>query len=569
MRQPILNIYTRGLQRGVLVAGLAYAGTAAWLERTALVQEAAPLAALAVGGTLAALLALAPGTRRPPRFALTFVLAALVVLPAPGALLVGLAAALAGGGGRVAGAHRGGPLGWAILIVSLALAQFGAGLALDIPHAAALGSLGALILGFLVLQGLSPTLDLVLGGEFPSPRLLGRRSGWRPRLLELLNVPLAWLLAEQLSQQAWAQAAALAGLALSTGWILLALDRTLACLSEANNALTSRVDQLATLHAIGREIPSSLDPQRVFGIIERECRKIFEVDDCLIALLDSESAAFRIAYHRRRGAAPDGQGAPLEHGLALYAARHNQPLRMADFSRLPDDSPLSYGIDYARLRSALAVPLVVEQRVIGVLAVHSRLPEAYDDQQLEVLATIAQQAAVAIENARNYQLATVDSLTGFYSRDWFFRRLEDEHRRVARYGGTFALLMLDLDGFKQINDSCGHLAGDEVLRSISATVRTQLRDADLPCRYGGDEFCLLLPETDLGGAESIAERIREAVSQCIVGYGGLPLHTTISIGVAAFPEHDAGDLSGLLHNADEALYRAKRRGRNCVVPFAA
>ena len=176
---------------------------------------------------------------------------------------------------------------------------------------------------------------------------------------------------------------------------------------------------------------------------------------------------------------------------------------------------------------------------------------------------------MAIENARNYELATVDSLTGFCSRDHFFRRLEEEHTRVRRYGGQFALLMLDLDGFKAINDSHGHLAGDHYLKGIAQTVRDQLRDADLPCRYGGDEFCVLLPETELAGAQIIAERIRDAVSSRVLGSDGQILRTTISVGVAAFPDHDSGQLSGLVRNADEALYRAKRAGRNCVEPFAA
>jgi diguanylate cyclase (GGDEF)-like protein len=163
----------------------------------------------------------------------------------------------------------------------------------------------------------------------------------------------------------------------------------------------------------------------------------------------------------------------------------------------------------------------------------------------------------------------VDSLTGFFLRDYFFRRLEDECRRVRRYGGRFSLLMVDLDEFKQINDRNGHLAGDHYLRSISETIRAQLRAADLACRYGGDEFCLLLPETDRAGAQIIAERIRDAVSQKCVGLDQAALRTTASIGIAAVPEHDEGEYLALMRKADEALYRAKRAGRDCVVPFAA
>jgi diguanylate cyclase (GGDEF)-like protein len=147
--------------------------------------------------------------------------------------------------------------------------------------------------------------------------------------------------------------------------------------------------------------------------------------------------------------------------------------------------------------------------------------------------------------------------------------LRDEYERTSRYGGKFSLLMLDLDGFKSINDDHGHITGDRFLRSIAATIRDELRAADLACRYGGDEFCLLLPETGIRGARTIAERIRRAVGERIVVVDPLRLRTTVSIGVAVFPEHDHGGLESMLRNSDAALYEAKRSGRDRVVPFAA
>jgi len=166
-------------------------------------------------------------------------------------------------------------------------------------------------------------------------------------------------------------------------------------------------------------------------------------------------------------------------------------------------------------------------------------------------------------------IATVDSLTGFYLRGYFFSRLEEEDERARRYGGGFAVLMLDLDGFKEINDRHGHLAGDQLLREISATIHHQLRAADIACRYGGDEFCLLLPQTARVGAHAIAERIRAAVSRRVVGVDGQALRVTVSIGLALFPDHDAGDVASLVRRSDEALYRAKRAGRDRVAPAAA
>jgi diguanylate cyclase (GGDEF)-like protein len=221
------------------------------------------------------------------------------------------------------------------------------------------------------------------------------------------------------------------------------------------------------------------------------------------------------------------------------------------------------------IRSVLAVPLLVGERVVGVLSVQSPRASAYDDHQLSVLATIAQQAAVAIENAHHYALATTDSLTGLPLRDDFFRRAEEEYVRALRYSGAFSILMLDLDGFKEINDRQGHLAGDRYLRAFGVALKARMRGADLACRYGGDEFCVLLPETDLPGARPIAERLRQAISRLLVDVDGGVLRTTVSIGIASYPEHDAGELKGLLLRADQALYQAKRAGRDRVVPFAA
>ncbi len=173
------------------------------------------------------------------------------------------------------------------------------------------------------------------------------------------------------------------------------------------------------------------------------------------------------------------------------------------------------------------------------------------------------------ESERHYRMAMEDSLTGFYTRNFLLSRLDEEDQRVRRYGGCFALLMLDLDGFKQINDSNGHLAGDHYLREIAETIREQLRAADIPCRYGGDEFCLLPPQTGISGARAIAERIRTAVASRAVELDDRALRTTVSIGLAVFPRHGTGDLHSLMRKADEALYRAKGAGRDRVVPFAA
>jgi diguanylate cyclase (GGDEF)-like protein len=162
------------------------------------------------------------------------------------------------------------------------------------------------------------------------------------------------------------------------------------------------------------------------------------------------------------------------------------------------------------------------------------------------------------------ETADHDGLTGLYNHRYFLRALEIETARSVRHGHCYALIMLDVDHFKDFNDAHGHPAGDEVLRQLATVLRTQ-REENVCARYGGEEFVLLLPETDRAGAVELAERIRTMVEELAVpGFDSRPLgRITVSLGIACFPE-DGRDPAGLVRRADEALYRAKGEGRNRV-----
>jgi diguanylate cyclase (GGDEF)-like protein len=192
----------------------------------------------------------------------------------------------------------------------------------------------------------------------------------------------------------------------------------------------------------------------------------------------------------------------------------------------------------------------------------------FGDQSRELALWLGSQASIALENVRLHRLvarqASTDGLTELANRREFEDSLANEISRAERFGGTLALILADLDNFKQVNDRFGHQAGDEVLRSFADILRETVRDIDVAARYGGEEFAILLPQTDIGGAEALAERLREAVeSRAMAEAGDGPVTVTSSFGVASFPEASTG--LGLFAAADEALYRAKRAGKNCVV----
>jgi diguanylate cyclase (GGDEF)-like protein len=195
----------------------------------------------------------------------------------------------------------------------------------------------------------------------------------------------------------------------------------------------------------------------------------------------------------------------------------------------------------------------------GLLARHAGTDEI-DAMRNELAGLLGRLTAQNVELGR---LATTDSLTGLANRRYLFERLEQEVYRAQRYGTVLSLILFDIDHFKRINDSWGHAAGDHVLREIGRETHQLLRKADLAGRYGGEEFVVLLPETDLAEAMSLAHRLNRQISQKVIQFEqGSPVLVTVSVGVAALAPAESGEK--LFQRADQALYRAKEGGRNRV-----
>ena len=209
-----------------------------------------------------------------------------------------------------------------------------------------------------------------------------------------------------------------------------------------------------------------------------------------------------------------------------------------------------------------------EPEYLGVLSI-ARRGHAFSREEEELLEYLAGQAMVSIENASLHETverqAVTDELTGLANARAFRSILEREIERSRRFRSPLALVMVDLDDFKQVNDTHGHQQGDEVLASVASVLRDFSRDLDAPARYGGEELAVVLPQTDAEGAARLAERMREAVERLRVPSvdGGAPLGVTASFGVASVPD-SAGGREELVAAADAALYRAKRGGKNRV-----
>ena len=217
--------------------------------------------------------------------------------------------------------------------------------------------------------------------------------------------------------------------------------------------------------------------------------------------------------------------------------------------------------------SLLCVPLVVKGEAIGVINItNKKNDKLFNKQDLEFMEALANQAAIAIDNAKLYELATKDGLTKLYIYRHFYLLLENEIKRCARYNHVMTLVIMDIDDFKSVNDSHGHLVGDQTLRELAGVITNTIRKIDIAARYGGEEFALILPETSMNDAKIIVKRLKENISKIKVETKEGTVTPTVSMGLADFPSC-AKDEKTLIELADIALYTAKNTGKNRIYEY--
>ncbi|HTY07783.1 MAG TPA: GAF domain-containing protein [Candidatus Edwardsbacteria bacterium] len=330
---------------------------------------------------------------------------------------------------------------------------------------------------------------------------------------------------------------------------------------------TRQINELSVLHNVGTTVGSTLKVETLLAQVCQILQETFRYPKIGMLLVDQERQELVLAASRGYGVGDEKMGKRLRigrEGVTGMVAATGQPVTIDDVTR----SSSYISID-PNTRSEIAVPLKLGNQVVGVINVESDNLNAFGSLDLRLLSTLAAQVAVAVENARLYeqteQLAVTDGLTGVFNHRYFQQFLTSELNRAKRYRHALSLIMLDIDHFKNVNDTKGHPSGDRVLQQVAGVLRNQARDVDLVARYGGEEFMVVLPETGKREAQIIANRIRVQIRD----YTFKDEHQkdlsriTVSLGVASYPE-DGADKNELIDYVDKALYRAKAAGRDQV-----
>lgn len=344
------------------------------------------------------------------------------------------------------------------------------------------------------------------------------------------------------------------------------LLRTLNSLNERTSEVERAQAELETVYETARSLGEHNDPDKIINELLTIALKMLGYQHLGVLLYNQNRNSLLLVARMQLGQMLLLKPPQLYDlsGVSGYVARSGRPQRLYDIST---DARYQTGLEGAK--SELAVPMVSRGRTIGVLNAESAEVGAFSEKDEKILSILAGSAAMALENARLHKQledeSTTDELTGIYNFRHFSERLKEEQRRARRYDQPLSLIMVDIDWFKACNDTYGHQAGNLVLKGIAGVIRGIVRDTDVVCRYGGEEFIVILPQTTAADAQEIGERIRTEVERTEFSDEGLlpSLRVTVSIGISTYPDN-GGTADNLVEMVDKALYRAKGSGKNIV-----
>ena len=358
-------------------------------------------------------------------------------------------------------------------------------------------------------------------------------------------------------------------------WIISAATAYFAAVNERELRRSNR--ELAVLRELNTELEASLE---LADVCEAIARGVVEELDYARSVVWMTQSGGELVPAGARGFSPDELEALNDLRLSIGAGPVGDAIESRDPQLVPREAarPTALADAFSIDAPLVLVPLVTEGRLLGLLTVEVKAPTGraprIRGRDIRILATLATEASLALDNARLHaelrDLSVTDALTGIYNHRYFQQRLQEELDRAVRRGGeeqpeAVSLILMDIDFFKKVNDRFGHPSGDELLRAFARLSNRVVRSTDVICRYGGEEFAIILPGTTLAQATQVAERLREAIARSnFTGTDSRYLgQVTASFGVASFAQ-GLPSRSDLIQRADQALYEAKESGRNRV-----
>jgi len=324
--------------------------------------------------------------------------------------------------------------------------------------------------------------------------------------------------------------------------------------------------KLKKLISINSYITNSLNKKEILKRILQEVEDLLSCKSSSLLLIDkkinklkfevlSEDSENDVLKNVELSIGEGVAGTVWEKGIPMVI---NNPQDSPVFSILADKSANTM------TKSIIAVPLVVDGEIIGVIEAINKKDGKFIDFDLSLLQYISTQSAIAIKNADLFNMAIKDGMTDLFINKYFKERLVLEIARARRYKTDLSLVMFDIDYFKRFNDNYGHQIGDIVLKKVASVIKENCRNMDIPCRYGGEEFSVILPETGRKNALVYVERVRSTIEKMVVEYADLSLKVTISAGYVTFPAVSFDNSVDFIDMADNALYCSKKNGRNRI-----
>ncbi len=330
-----------------------------------------------------------------------------------------------------------------------------------------------------------------------------------------------------------------------------------------------QLEEVAIFNDVAKALTSSLNLDSILQTIMEKMAEFFRPDTWSLLMVDEQKdelyfaiaigdAAETLKTVRMR----------MGEGIAGWVARNGESLIVPDVYNDPRFAKRVDEYTKWKTRSIICVPLQSKHRVLGVIQLINCAMESFGEQEMFFLHALCDYAAIAIDNARSVEkiqeLTITDDCTGLYNARHLYKTLEAEVYRSARFGYEFSVIFMDLDHFKSVNDTYGHLVGSKLLQEIGFKVKSQLRLIDYAFRYGGDEFVILLPQTDKNSAMVVAKRLQEMMRRTqFLSDDSLNLNVRCSMGLATYPE-DAKSSHEIIRQADEMMYMVKNSSRDNI-----